>query len=199
MTIPREPYPRRVSDVIQPMRYHPACLQSVREFAAARPWKGDRETRRAKFEELHVKLCRVYSKSTRLEFDESWKPRAGVGTSGGSFYLVGMSRGGGDVIRLRGRMSVVTYLHEFAHALGKGETGAARWSINLFRIIFPSRFAKCRGERHMIIAQANAAAGIVGDDTRIAQSEAARLGPIAADDCDDDPDDTVFPPMIPIN
>ncbi len=198
MTIPREPYPRRVNDVVQPMRYHAACLQAVREFAAERPWKGDRETRRAKFEQLHEKLCRVYSKRTRLEFGDSWKPGAGVGTSGSSFYVVPMTRGG-DVIRLRGRMSVVTYLHEFAHALGKGETGAARWSINLFRIIFPSRFAKCRGERHMVISLANAAAGITGNDTRIAQTEALRLGPIGPGDCDDDPDDTVFPPMIPIN
>jgi hypothetical protein len=46
------------------------------------------------------------------------------------------------VITMRGRLSVVTYLHEFAHALGHGERGACRWSLNLFRRVFPAQFAR---------------------------------------------------------
>jgi hypothetical protein len=50
----------------------------------------------------------------------------------------------------RGRLSVVTYLHEFAHALGRDERGACRWSINLFRRVFPEQFARLAASGHTL-------------------------------------------------
>ena len=44
-------------------------------------------------------------------------------------------------ITMVGKLSVITLLHEFAHALlGKREDFAQDWSINLFRIIYPRAF-----------------------------------------------------------
>ena len=54
------------------------------------------------------------------------------------------------VITMRGRLSVVTYLHEFAHALGRGERGACRWSLNLFRRVFPEQCARLRADGHTV-------------------------------------------------
>ena len=52
-----------------------------------------------------------------------------------------------------GRLSVVTFLHEFGHALGYGERGACRWSINLFRRCFPRSFARCRQAGHTLVRE----------------------------------------------
>ena len=49
-------------------------------------------------------------------------------------------------------LSVVTYLHEFAHSRGADERQACGWSINLFRRIFPRSYARCRHQGHMLIA-----------------------------------------------
>ena len=48
------------------------------------------------------------------------------------------------------RLSVVTYLHEFAHAMGRDERGACRWSLNLFRRVFPEQFARLRTDGHTV-------------------------------------------------
>ena len=61
------------------------------------------------------------------------------GDSGASSYT-----GGNHHITLRGKRSVLTALHEFAHARGYGETGAVWWSVNAFRLTWPKSFAKLR-------------------------------------------------------
>jgi len=40
--------------------------------------------------------------------------------------------------------SIITALHEFAHHLGRDEFGACRWSVWLFKKVFPKSFAKLR-------------------------------------------------------
>jgi len=57
------------------------------------------------------------------------------------------------VITMRGKLSVVTFLHEFAHALGRDERGACRWSINLFRSVFPEQYARLRADGHTLKTQ----------------------------------------------
>jgi hypothetical protein len=56
-------------------------------------------------------------------------------------------------ITLTGKLSVLTYLHEFAHARGADERQACRWSINLFRRCFPRSFARCRAVGHTLVRQ----------------------------------------------
>lgn len=48
--------------------------------------------------------------------------------------------------------SIITALHEFAHALyGADETQACRWSVQLFRKTFPKAFAQLDWQGHMLI------------------------------------------------
>lgn len=45
-------------------------------------------------------------------------------------------------IVLKGRLSILTMLHEFGHAQGFGDTAATWWSVNAFRLVWPQSFAK---------------------------------------------------------
>ena len=134
-------YPSSVAQVLDPpVRFKRSTLCAVQQFASSRPWQGSIDERMAKFQQLHNDLCRVYAKHTSLRFGSI----NGV-CSGGSCYDP-MA----DTIVLNGKLSVVTYLHEFAHGLGKDEYGACRWSLNLFRACFPRSFGRCRAQGHML-------------------------------------------------
>ena len=43
-------------------------------------------------------------------------------------------------INIVGKLSIITLLHEFAHALGKNQAEAQKWSISLFRRCYPKAF-----------------------------------------------------------
>jgi hypothetical protein len=137
-------YPATVAEVLDPaMKFVPAALVAVREFRRSKPWRGTVAERRAKFVRLNQALALAYGiPRPSLDFRGV---EAGV-HSGHSSYV----RGSNTII-LRGRLSVVTYLHEFAHARGADERQAVRWSINLFRRCFPRSFARCRQDGHTLI------------------------------------------------
>lgn len=126
-------YPATVAEVIADVRYRPEVLRAVRAFARSKPWRGDR---RGKMRSLHAELCRVYGVAVHLQFNRR-SPAC---------YVPGQR-----LINLP-RVSVVSYLHEFAHALfGSCEVRACRWSINLFRRCFPRSFARCRQVGHLLV------------------------------------------------
>jgi len=134
-------YPRTVAEVIDDnMRFRRATIEAVLEFKRSRPWAGTERERKRKLRRLHYALRRIYGKRTGLGFGTL------DGTCSGRSSYDSLN----DVIILRGRLSVVTYCHEWAHALGKSERGACRWSVNLFRKCFPREFAACRTEGHML-------------------------------------------------
>jgi len=138
----REPYPRTVAESMDPnAKYRPEALRAMRAFRDARPFQGTERERFAKIAALHVLLCDTYGIFPILRRD--WMTE---GDSGSSCF-----RPGENSITLSGRLSVITYLHEFAHALGKGERGACRWSLNLFRRIFPRSFARLRPVGHTLV------------------------------------------------
>jgi hypothetical protein len=136
-------YPRSVEEVLdESMTFNPLALRAVRAFARSRPWSGTLDERHQKFRTLHNDLCQVYGldPKPRLIFGNDH-----VSCSGSSCFIPSM-----DVIVLRGRLSAVSYLHEFAHARGMGERQACRWSINLFRRCFPRSWSRVTFEGHMI-------------------------------------------------
>ena len=139
--MPNHNYPQAIDEVMSPpATFKVGTIEAVRQFARSKPWRGTEEERKAKFKALHDELCRIYGKHTTLTF--------GVldgGCSGLSHYAVLL-----DEIVLVGKLSVVTYLHEFAHCLGRDERGAVRWSVSLFRRCFPRSFARCVASRHML-------------------------------------------------
>lgn len=141
MSMTMSDYPNSVAEVLDPpVRFKPATVAAVLRFKRLKPWRGSEQERIAKFKQLHADLCHAYGKATMLQI--------GVldgGDSGSSYY-----RPATDTITLCGRLSVLTYLHEFAHALGRDEHGACRWSLNLFRQAFPISFARCLTDGHML-------------------------------------------------
>ena len=136
----RRNYPATVAEVLDDtMAFKPAALRAVRAFARAKPWRGSDEERSAKFRRLHAALGRVYGVRPRLTFGRDLL----------ACYIPTQDR-----INLPA-VSVVTYLHEFAHARGMDERRACRWSLNLFRKCFPRSFARCRHVGHMLVRDAN--------------------------------------------
>lgn len=139
----RNNYPASVHEVlVEGKKYHPAALRAVRKFAKSKPWSGSLSERQTKLRELNENLSAAYDvRPPQLVFG----PAEPATDSGGSFYIRGL-----NAIVMRGRLSVVTYLHEFAHHLyGSDERKVCRWSLNLFRRCFPKSWEKLSFEGHM--------------------------------------------------
>jgi hypothetical protein len=143
--MPHQPnYPATVQEVLDPaMKFKPAALRVVRAFAHTKPWRGSIARRKAKFRRLNRALAAAYGVALpRLVF---------VGVEAGTSSGASSYRPATHTITLRGKLSVLTYLHEFAHARGADERRACRWSINLFRRCFPRSFARCRADGQTLV------------------------------------------------
>ena len=134
-------YPQSLEQALgQPLKFPPATLKAVRAFAASKPWRGTFDERQPKFRQLHADLCRIYRVNPTLVISGD-----GTGDSGGSCF-----QPGANVITLTGRLSVITFLHEWGHVLkGHSEFEACRWSLRLFQRCFPRSWARLRWEGHM--------------------------------------------------
>lgn len=138
-------YPASAQEIlVAGKKYHPNALRAVRKFARAKPWQGTLSDRQTKLRQLNHDLAAAYGiVEPQLVFGEVNRD---AGDSGSSCYIPTV-----QAIILRGRLSVVTYLHEFAHHLyGNSEQIACRWSVNLFRRCFPKSWQKLRFEGHMV-------------------------------------------------
>ena len=140
----RANYPATVAEVLDPaLQFNPAVLRAVRAFARSKPWCGTLGRRRKKFRQCLADLATAYGiPEPRLDFI------GGGGESFASCYRPAEHR-----IILRGRLSVVTFLHEFGHARGLDERQTCRWSLNLFRRCFPRSFARCRAVGHTLVRE----------------------------------------------
>ena len=134
-------YPTSLQQALgDPLVFRPSTLKAVRAFAATKPWRGTLDDRQSKFQKLHADLCAIYSVSPTVAIEGD-----GTGDSGGSCF-----QPGANVITLRGRLSVITFLHEWGHVLkGSSEFEACRWSLRLFQRCFPRSFARLRWEGHV--------------------------------------------------
>jgi hypothetical protein len=129
-------YPKTVAEVLKPRKFKGEVLRALKAFRRAKPWRGTHQERMAKVKDLHADLCIANRINPRLSFF--------LGGRGGAYSVF-------ENLIVMNDLSVVTYLHEFAHALGKGEKGAVSWSVNLFRRIFPKSWAKLRHEGHRVV------------------------------------------------
>lgn len=145
----RNEYPDTVLEVLEDrVTFNHKALKAVRRFAASRPWNGSLLARTAKFRQFNYELSIAY----RMHKPELILERLDGTRSGNSYYIPSCHR-----IVLTGKLSVVTFLHEFAHARGMDERRACRWSINLFRKVFPRQYARLQSQGHMLISPARAA------------------------------------------
>jgi len=122
-------YPATVVEILDDQITFPRdLLYAVERFALSRPWDGSTKTREEKFHQLNRSLAKV----CRIRLPKLVFGNLDGGSTGESNYRPRSHR-----IVIVGKLSVVTFLHEFAHALGQDERKACRWSINLFRKCFP--------------------------------------------------------------
>jgi hypothetical protein len=141
----RDEYPATASEELREgMKYRAGALAAVRRLRRAGAWRGDDAVRFARYVRCVEELAAVYGMRTPRVIRGGRK----TGCSGDSWYSPM-----GHAICLRGRLSVVTMLHEFAHARGYGERRAVRWSVNLFRRVFPRSFERCREVGHVLVAR----------------------------------------------
>ena len=135
-------YPQSVHEVIDSSaRYRPATLSAVRQFARSKPWQGDLAARRQKFQELNRALGEAYGVEPPLLILAGKQE----GDSGSSSYCPTT-----NTITMRGRLSVITFLHEWGHRLyGPSEYKACRWSLNLFRKVFKKSWSRLSFEGHV--------------------------------------------------
>ncbi len=123
-----------------PLAFRPSTLRAVHTFASSKPWRGSLQERQKKFQQLHAALCQIYGVNPTLVFLGD-----GIGDSGLSNFQART-----NVITLIGRLSVITFLHEWGHVLkGRSEFEACRWSLQLFKRFFPKSFARLRWEGHV--------------------------------------------------
>jgi hypothetical protein len=135
-------YPESVASVLDDtMRYRPLAIRALKRFARRKPWRGSYAERREKFTTLVRNLAAAYG----IPCPQVICDGSDGGDSGRSCYVPAS-----NTIILRGRLSVVTALHEFGHALGKDEREACRWSVNLFRKCFPQSWRRAQFDGHMI-------------------------------------------------
>jgi hypothetical protein len=138
-------YPHSVSEVLDDqMKFKPTVIRAVRHFAQMKPWRGSVPERQEKFRWLNRALADAYGvEEPRLVFgtDESKD-------SGSSCHIPRL-----NTIILRGRLSFLTFAHEWGHRLfGPSESQACRWSLNLFRKVWPRTFTRFRWDGHMLRA-----------------------------------------------
>jgi len=134
-------YPHSLEGALgHPLKFRPSTYRAVRAFARLRPWRGTLEDRQAKFQQLHASLSAIYNVKPTLIFEGD-----GTGDSDGSYFSTRE-----NVIVMTGRLSVVTFLHEWGHVLkGGSEFGACRWSLQLFKKCFPKSWERLRWEGHV--------------------------------------------------
>lgn len=136
-------YPQAVIEVLDDEIDYPVELLCVmRIFAASKPWSGSIETRKRKFSDAN----RLMAVACHIEMPTLTFGSLDGSSSGMSHYLPRDHQ-----IVMVGKLSVVTFLHEFAHALGYDEQKACRWSINLFRKCFPRQYSRLIHIGHTLI------------------------------------------------
>jgi hypothetical protein len=140
---PKDEYPKTVAEVLDDtIKYRPETHEAMIKFKKSNPWIGTRREMQRKFKTLNADLAKVY----KIERPQVIFVRRFV--YGACYFPIGNL-----IIMERekdGRYSVVTFLHEFGHALGKNEKETCRWSINLFKHHFPKSFARLVPEGHLL-------------------------------------------------
>lgn len=130
-------YPASLDEVIRDVKYKRETLAALRRFKRSNPWKGTFPVRLGKFIELHNDLCDIYGVNVELFIDPSILENSHSGRSNFNPAL--------NTITLYGKLSVLTFLHEWGHVLkGTSEYEACIWSVNLFRRVFPDNFNRLR-------------------------------------------------------
>lgn len=127
------------------MKFKPAVYEAVKKFRQSQPWRGTQGEMQFKFRVLNEELAGIYEIPVpQLVFVDKFPVGACCfPTSKPAVIMMEPEKDG--------RYSVVCFLHEFAHCLKKNEREACKWSINLFKRLFPSSYAKLEHKGHLLV------------------------------------------------
>lgn len=144
-------YPATVAECIRPnIKFIKGVIPALKKFKDRKAFGTKTNKTRLKYMQILVKdFAEVYNvepPTVEVEgIDLSKKVKDTNDDSGSSSYSPATK-----TITMRGKLSIITVLHEFAHHLGKNERLAAIWSINLFRKVYPNQFAKLNAVGHTL-------------------------------------------------
>ena len=143
-------YPATMAENIKDVKFKKGAVAALRKFKAKKTFKLDVPGRLEAMGELLEDLSKVYD----IECPGFEAVNINGGHSGDSYYHRLQHK-----IVMQGKLSIITLLHEFAHARGKGEKGACVFSLaNLmtlwaedFKRVYPKQFEKLDGRNHCAV------------------------------------------------
>lgn len=148
----REDYPETVEEVLDDkVKYRIGVIPALKVWKAKKLWGSKTNQQRLDgLIALANDLAPLYNIPVPLVTVDGIDPTATVrdtkmNDSGSSSYNRAT-----HMITMRGNLSIITFLHEFGHSLGKGEQGACKWSINLFRKVFKKQYNKLTHNGHTL-------------------------------------------------
>lgn len=148
-------YPDTVEEVLNDdIKYRKGVIPAVKRWKAKKLWGSKLNAERLQgFVDLATELAPLYNIEVPNVVVDGIDPTATVrdtkmNPSGSSSYTPSL-----HTITMRGNLSIITFLHEFGHALGKGERSTCEWSINLFRKVFPAQYKKLNPNGHTLVRQ----------------------------------------------
>jgi len=141
---PGDEYPETVAECIDDdMKYRHGVYEAMKDFRTNQPWRGTQAEMQFKFRNLNQKLAQIYEiDEPQLVFVEKFPMGACCFKSRPAVIMMEPESDG--------RYSVVCFLHEFAHAIGRDEKGACKWSLNLFKRIFPNSYNRLEPDGHVL-------------------------------------------------
>jgi hypothetical protein len=93
-------------------------------------------------------MCGIYGKDIKLRFEVPDDIKLWHFSGDSEFNYTT------NTITLRGRLSVVSYLHEWGHALGYREQERAQaYAVGLFKLVFPQQYARLKRWGYCLVAQ----------------------------------------------
>jgi len=137
------PYPTKEQILREGFTHRPEVIRTTRRWKNLN-WKtamraGTVTARIRATAELIQMLAGIYGKPVLIEVFP--------GRDQSSCYLPEI-----HTIALNGEPSVITALHELAHHLfGRSELQACRWSVHLFRKVFPVAYSRLEWDGHMLV------------------------------------------------
>jgi hypothetical protein len=147
-------YPNQEEITSPSISYKTATIMAVKGWRN-NTWKtaksGDEATKITALQGLVTALNTVYTKTVSLVLDTEAPQGAHYHPESNTIHL--------------NKPSIITTLHEYAHALfGTSEKKACRWSVQLFAKVWPKSFANLEWNGHMLVRKPNATLAGASED-----------------------------------
>ena len=138
--------PKELAD--DDMKFKKGTIAALRKFKEKKTFRMDDDGRLDAMRDLVYDLCGIYEMDRVTVEAENLD-----GLSSGTSQWDSANR----MIIMRGKLSIITLLHEFYHAkldgtvAGHNEVGAMKRAVNLFKRVYPKQYRKLTGDRGLLV------------------------------------------------